>query len=928
MSEQVVVLASVLLAFSAAARAEEKKVTFDNKDAIAAWTVTGDVAIDAAKTREGANGGSLKLGPGGRAIWKLSDADLSGKVEFWVYEDGTVAAQPKQHGYGALWGVMSKDGKALVSGAIYASYLGGGETYATGEFNPSKAGEMPSYKCQYLGSKRTVGWHKWTFDMDPEKGLTLFLDDKDVNKPLARFDWNKTELNGIAAVVFSGDGAKDGKQVLWVNSLSVAQGGLMKAKPTPPPPPPPIVPEKDPASEAPPVKFLDTAAGKHPRLLITAERIPQLRAFYNSDEGKMYREQLLAYLPGCVVPADRKTTHAWGQEVGLFSMPMVALHYVLTGDKNSFARAMEYLKWLDSITDWSEGGSELNSDHAASFTMVGASLMWDWLYNDLEAGFREKFRQDLWYHARYMYYGGHLGGNSGGNYWRGVPAYNHRWFRDWGLTLAALAAAEGKPEEQWLLDKVQKELKFMVDWLPADGSQHEGPSYGSSAGGLGMACQVSDECLGTHYLDAPFFKSVGAYALQMAAPGMTEALYFSDNFTKARSIHPYFLKTAAYYQQADVMDGIRQLLKVNAKAFGVRDYAWLSLIAEDPNLKGGQYTRLPTTTFFADLGIAVMRENWQDRAVAAMFKCGPMGGYKLNSYRPTMKEANGSLPYINVAHDQPDANSFILLGDGEYLAETDRYPLNPGKLSTGHNTILINGIGQAAQGRPEGQDWQQPGSGDMTQMARITAYKDAGDVVIAEGEAAGSYLAYTDAQTKKSRPALDRFRRTFIWIKGGYVLALDDVRAPKAVEVTWLMQGAKLEPVDEAQGRYRLSKNQAQCEFQLVADAPFKTKMGISTANDHSKLLGWQQLQASAETGAIRFASVYDPWHKKDLKVVLTPEGPDKATVTVTGPGIADTWQWQAATGGKKFEAATLHGSRKGGFDVVVDGKTAAPPAP
>ena len=64
------------------------------------------------------------------------------------------------------------------------------------------------------------------------------------------------------------------------------------------------------------------------------------------------------------------------------------------------------------------------------------------------------------------------------------------------------------------------------------------------------------------------------------------------------------------------------------------------------------------------------------------------------------------------------------------------------------------------------------------------------------------------------------------------------------MEVTWLMQGAKLEPVNEVALRYRLSKGQAQCEFQLVADAPLKAKIGVSTANDHSKPLGWQQLQA------------------------------------------------------------------------------------
>jgi len=44
----------------------------------------------------------------------------------------------------------------------------------------------------------------------------------------------------------------------------------------------------------------------------------------------------------------------------------------------------------------------------------------------------------------------------------------------------------------------------------------------------------------------------------------------------------------------------------------------------------------------------------------------------------------------------------------------------------------------------------------------------------------------------------------------------------------------------------------------------------------------------------------------------------------VTGAGIADTWQWEAAKG--KFEAATWRGTRKGGFDVKVDAKNVAPP--
>lgn len=941
-SLRLALLVSILPTLVASAQAAEKTATFAGNDALAGWTVTGDVTIDAGKTREGTGGGSLKVAPGGKAVWKLRDKDGSGKVEMWVFEDLSNPKNPKDYYVGPRWGLIAEDGRVLVVGNLYARYLGGAKTYTTSDSDQKGTW----FNCQATRVKRLKGWHKWTFDFDAAKGLSILQDDK----TKASFDWNRTKIKGFVGVAIFGDAGKEKMQTIWVDDVTAALGGPMQAEPTPPPPPPPFLPEKDPAAEGPPIRFLDKVANQHPRLRITADRIGALRAFYNSPQGKLYREQMEAYVGGCTVPANRKTSTGWGQQYGLMNLPMVALHYVVTGEKASFDKSVAYLKWLAGTANWSAGGEpavedtpeayakvlatmmqfgprgERNSDHAASFTMVGAALTWDWLYNDLDPVFREQFRQILWQHARAMYYGGHLKGNPGGNYWRGVPAYNHRWFRDWGMTLAALAAAEGKPEEQWFLGEIRKELKFMCDWLPVDGSQHEGPGYGSSAGALGMAFEVSDDLTGTRFLDSPFYRTGAAYTLQVSAPGMTEAMYFADCHTVSRSFHPFFLKTAAAHGQADVVDGIRRALRVNAEAWGTRGSTWQALLGDDPSITGGRYTNLPTTAFLPDLGIAVMRSSWADTAVATRFKCGPMGGYKANAWREANKDAKGALPYLNVAHDHPDANSFTIFGDGDYMAETDRYPLKPGKLSSGHNTILINGIGQAPSGRPEGQAWQQPGSGDMTQMGKITAFKDAGDVVVVEGEAAGSYLAYTDRKTKRSRPALDRFRRTLIWVKGDYILVLDDVRAPQPVEVTWLMQGAKLETIDQAQGRYRLRKNKAQCEFQLVADTALKTRIGVSTANDHNKLMGWQQLQAGTETAAVRFVSVFDPWHKKDLTVTLTADGGDKATVTVQSAGFTDTWQWQASAG--RFEAATLQGSRPDGFNVTVDAKSAVPPAP
>ena len=101
---------------------------FDSKEALTGWTVTGDVSVDVSKGREGSRG-SLKIGPGAKALLKLRDTDGSGKIDVWVFDDGTTPESIKAHRAGPRWGLVQSDGKVLVIGALYANYLGGDEGY-------------------------------------------------------------------------------------------------------------------------------------------------------------------------------------------------------------------------------------------------------------------------------------------------------------------------------------------------------------------------------------------------------------------------------------------------------------------------------------------------------------------------------------------------------------------------------------------------------------------------------------------------------------------------------------------------------------------------------------------------------------------------------------------------------------------------------
>ncbi len=243
-----ITLVAVLLAASGAwaAEAESFSATFDSDEALADWASTGDVAVDMEKDRQGGDGGALRVGPGAKAVWKLAEGNRAGTVTMWIYEDASAPEKPKEHAAGPLWGVTQEAHPVLAVGAVYAPYLSGEKTYATTDLDKT-ANERAWHKVQYLGLRREAGWHKWTFRMDPEKGLTILCDGTDVNASHDRFNWDRTRLQGITGIVVHG-GNSAARQTVWVDDVTAELGAAMAARPVWPPPPPedirPFVPEK------------------------------------------------------------------------------------------------------------------------------------------------------------------------------------------------------------------------------------------------------------------------------------------------------------------------------------------------------------------------------------------------------------------------------------------------------------------------------------------------------------------------------------------------------------------------------------------------------------------------------------------------------------------------------------------------------------
>jgi len=225
------------LAVPRSAGMQAKAITFDGKEALAGWAITGEVTIDAAKGRDGGNN-SLKIGPGGKALLKLRERDESGKVEVWIYDDGTVPEDVKAGRTGPRWGLVQNDGKVFAVGILYAGYLGGDEGYTATACD----GRQWFDKLSWLGVNRApAGWHKWTFDFDPEVGLQVFHRDPILQKDgkmgarndrqVNAVDSRKTGLKGFSAFAVWGDQDKGRNQTIWMADMAVTLGGPVNVPP-------------------------------------------------------------------------------------------------------------------------------------------------------------------------------------------------------------------------------------------------------------------------------------------------------------------------------------------------------------------------------------------------------------------------------------------------------------------------------------------------------------------------------------------------------------------------------------------------------------------------------------------------------------------------------------------------------------------------
>ncbi len=674
------------------------------------------------------------------------------------------------------------------------------------------------------------------------------------------------------------------------------------------------IPSTDPPAVNPP-KLLSAMIGRHPRVLFTDNEIDDLKKMITSDpilqktaEGVIARGKSFKLRPdfGEVLASGDTPALATGNG----DIAQLAYAHALSHNAATKQAIIDVLDAMLKTPYWSYS-HELDASMGAACNMMIVAVLYDAAYNDLPPDLRAQVAQKILTHARRLYY---LGFKQlavpfpGMGYWQSDPQPNHRWYRLRGMVSSLLAIADEKGlETSFLLGEMKKEMDFLMKWYPADGDCHEGAGYQVFGfRSLVETAMMMDRVLGTDYLRQPGFKNAWKQHLYYWVPTQNRDISFGDD-QNAPGVYQYdcppFLIGPHLTRDKNTQAALLRQYRSGAKdKDGKPTYPWTLLEFYDPTVGEGDYHAVPQSYLFADLGAASMRDSWEEDAVILTFKCGPYGGYKLNEYRQAVPDAKGDLHYINVAHDDPDANSIAMSIGGDFVFHPGLYSTK--KMTDTISSITVDGKGQIM----EGDSYTQPvPKFDMRKLAYLTGWKagDKGRIII-EGEAGNAYRV--PAATEETKPAaglppkehevpnpvLKRFRRSTIWMPGDYILVLDDIVSDGPRLIMWRGSVEKAQFINPEEGRCQiLTKTGKQVDLQILGNKPFQG------AIDHLFLAGrWgneliQQLQFSIKSDSVKFACLLDPWKKKPT--LTLKETGDTVTLNIHSATFDDTWTWQGA---------------------------------
>ncbi|MDX6288243.1 MAG: hypothetical protein QOH42_42 [Blastocatellia bacterium] len=597
--------------------------------------------------------------------------------------------------------------------------------------------------------------------------------------------------------------------------------------------------------------------GVHPRVYVTDKELADLRQRARTSHRELWQRVIshVRALAGDPPPAPAEQRRQQN-DVGI-AIAEAAFVYKIEGDKKYLDAARKYMDAAVSYDIWGYATNKPNVDLAAGHLLYGLAFGYDLLYHDLSEKDRARYRDKLIKQARLMadYFKPKRGRTL-------AYSQNHTFIPIAGLGIAAYALYDETPEAPEWASLSRAIYDRVLATYSQDGYYYEGFEYWIfSTPWLVHYLDAHAHATGEDLYDRPGFRLMHQYVAHSMLPGGNYIFDFGDVFegplTRAGKgeeyprTHPQghfntnynlLYRLAQRFQSGEAQGVAAWLMRsgqVNAEDF------W-SLVWYDANLKPVPIERQPAWHYFSDHDVFYWRSDWSNEATAFAFKCGPPEGHHTAFLLPQFPDWR-----LSSGHAHPDANSFIIFARGEYLTGDTGYAGVP--MTEHHNTLLVNGKGQAKEG--DGHDVFAGVPYELLNRIRISEVKVEPNQVIVRGDATAAY---------GPELGLQKFVREFVYRPSAGFTITDEVETTKPASLTFLLHA------DD-----RIEKESAN-RFSIKAGG---VKLLVDPTIEQTNEVGSTPIRAIIETNTLTAPGppgAVDKGERQDRgqKLLLSPPAP------------------------------------------------------
>ncbi len=557
--------------------------------------------------------------------------------------------------------------------------------------------------------------------------------------------------------------------------------------------------------------------GKHPRVYVTEEELATLRLRARSTHQALWQPVLqnVRALEGDPPPAPAQTRRAQN-DVGI-AIAEAAFVYKIEGQKRYLEAAKKYMDAAVSYDVWGYSNNKPNVDLAAGHLLYGLGWGYDLLYHDLNPAERQRYRDKLIKQARLL-----------ADYYQPKPgrtfsySQNHVFIPIAGLGVTAYALYDETPEAASWAKLARAIYDRVLATYSQDGYYYEGFEYWIfSTPWLIHYLDAQAHSTGEDLYDHPGFRLMHNYVAHSMLPSGQYVFDFGDIFegplTRAghgeeyKRTHPggrfhtnynLLYRMAQRFRNGDaegVADWLRAMGQVNAEDF------W-SLVWYDPEVKVVPIAAQQSWHYFPDHEVFYWRSNWTKDATAFAFKCGPPEGHHAAALLQQFHDW-----HLSSGHAHPDANSFIIFAHRQYLTGDTGYAGIP--LTEHHNTLLIDGKGQAKEGN--GHDAFDDVPYERLNRIRITEVQSKSDRVMLRGDASSAY---------DLRVRVKKFVRIFEYTSAQGFSITDDIQTDKPSVFSSLLH-ADNQLQKEAANRFAVLAPGVKLSVEIVEPAQVRTSI-------------------------------------------------------------------------------------------------------